>query len=83
MAELRLRVTEYDIVGITESWANHLITDAELAIPGFDMFRRDRDGRVGGGVVLYIRSTLKASVENNLTLSEFRDSVWCTTRLVS
>ena len=43
------------IIGITESWANTDITDAELRLTGYVMFRRDQIGRRGGGVILYIK----------------------------
>ena len=33
------------IIGITESWANNDITDAELGREGYVMFRKDRIGR--------------------------------------
>ena len=36
------------IIGITESWANGDITDAELGLEGYVMFRKDRMGRRGG-----------------------------------
>ena len=39
------------IIGITELWANTDITDAELGLTGYVMFRRDRTGRRGGGVI--------------------------------
>ena len=42
------------IIGITESWANNDITDAELGLEGYAMFRNDIMGRRGGGVLLYI-----------------------------
>ena len=44
------------IVGITESWANNDITNAELGLEGYVMFRKDRIGRRGGGVILYINT---------------------------
>ena len=40
---------------ITESWANKDIADAEFRLTGYVMFRRDRIGRRGGGVILYIK----------------------------
>ena len=46
------------IIGITESWANNDITDAELGLEGYVMFRKDRMGRRGGGVLLYIKETI-------------------------
>ena len=48
------------IIGITESWANNDITDAELGLEGYVMFRKDRIGRRGGGVLLYIKDTMPA-----------------------
>ena len=33
------------IIGITESWANNDITNAELGLEGYVMFRKDRIGR--------------------------------------
>ena len=46
---------KHHIIGITESWANNDITDAELGLEGYAMFRKDRMGRRGGGVLLYIK----------------------------
>ena len=48
------------IIGITESWANNNITDAELGLEGYVMFRKDIIGRRGGGVLLYIKETIPA-----------------------
>ena len=51
------------IIGITESWANNDITNAELGLEGYVMFRKDRIGRMGGGVLpvlLYIKDTIPA-----------------------
>ena len=48
------------IIGITESWANNDITDAELGLEGYVMFRKDRMGKRGGGVLLCIKETIPA-----------------------
>ena len=55
--ELNIMVKDIDphIIGITESWANIDITDAELGLTGYVMFRKDRIGRRGGGVILYVK----------------------------
>ena len=47
------------IIGITESWARPDISDAELGMAGYVMFRKDRLGRRGGGVILYLFYILK------------------------
>ena len=46
------------IIGITESWANNDITYAALGLEGCVMFRKDRMGRRGAGVLLYINETI-------------------------
>ena len=48
------------IIGITESWANEDITDAELGLTGYVIFRRDRIGRRGGGFILYVKESIQA-----------------------
>ena len=61
-SELNIMVNDSDphIIGITESWANRDITDAELGLEGYVMFRKDRMGRRGGGVLLYVKDTIPA-----------------------
>ena len=51
--------TDPPIIGITESWANIDITDDELGLTGEVMFRRDRIGRMGGGVILYVKESIQ------------------------
>ena len=48
------------IIGITESRVKSDITDAELGLEGYVMFRKDSVGRRGGGVLLYIKETIPA-----------------------
>ena len=55
--ELNIMIEDIDphIIGITESWAHIDITDAELGLTGYVMFRKDRIGRRSGGVILYVK----------------------------
>ena len=65
------------IIGITDSWANTDVTDAELGMTGYVMFRRDRIGRRGGGVILYVKESIQA-YEIKLEREAFYDeTVWC------
>ena len=50
-----------DIIYITESWVCSEITDNELHIPGYHLTRLDRN-RNGGGVLMYVSSSLHLSV---------------------
>ena len=43
-----------DVISIVESWLCADIPDNEISIPGYHIFRKDRN-RHGGGVLLYIK----------------------------
>ena len=65
------------IIRITVSWANKHISDAELGLTGNIMFRRDRKGRRGGEVILYIKEYIQAyemKLEREVNCD---DAVWC------
>ena len=65
-----------DIIGVTESWAGPMVSDSELSLSGYDLFRQDRPvDRNGGGVLLYVRSSLQA-VQCKMS-SEYPEHVWC------
>jgi len=59
-------VFDPDIIGITESWTDDKISDTEIHIEGFEVFRQDRLMSKGGGVVLYIKDSLVASAGKTL-----------------
>jgi len=51
-----------DINAFTESWTTEEITDNFLDIPSYVSIRRDRVGKVGGGILCYVRDTFNVSV---------------------
>ncbi|RMC00455.1 hypothetical protein DUI87_23065 [Hirundo rustica rustica] len=66
-AELEAMVHQrnYDIVAITETWWDDSHSWS-TALNGYKLFSRDRKGRRGGGVALYIRGVLDViGIENN------------------
>ena len=77
--ELNIMVDEIKphIIGITESWANNDITDAELGLEGYVMFRKDRIGRRGGGVLLYIKETIPAYEVQLKEEADYNEAIWC------
>ena len=79
MEEMRKRVKEVgaDIAAVTETWARAGITDAELMIEGYNMFRVDRKEKIGGGIILYTRETMEAVLESELTDGVFEEALWC------
>ncbi|KAM7077755.1 LOW QUALITY PROTEIN: tetratricopeptide repeat protein 33-like [Ciconia maguari] len=63
----------YDIIGISETWWDESC-DWGAMMDGYRLFRRDRQGRRGGGVALYIREGLDCmalTVGNNTV-----ESLW-------
>lgn len=54
----------YSPAGITEIWwdGSH---DWRVAMEGYELFRKDRMGRQGGGVALYVREQVKCTSEDH------------------
>ena len=52
------------LVAITESWIRTSDRDfeAEFEIPGYQLFHKDRQCRQGGGVMLYVKDNIKATI---------------------
>ncbi|PKU32066.1 rna-directed dna polymerase from mobile element jockey- hypothetical protein [Limosa lapponica baueri] len=57
--EATVLLGSYDLVAITETWwgKSH---DWSAAIDGYELFRRDRQGRRGGGVALYVKEWIES-----------------------
>lgn len=60
--ELRvlLQLCRFDVFAITESHLKSDISDGEISIDRYNVLRRDRTNRKGGGCTVYYRKTLKA-----------------------
>ncbi|CAM5089359.1 unnamed protein product [Eretmochelys imbricata] len=50
----------YDVIGITETWWDNS-HDWSTVMDGYKLFRKDRQGRKGGGVALYVREQYDCS----------------------
>ena len=76
--ELNIMTEDIDrhIIGITESWANKDISDAELGLTGYVMFRKDRLGRRGEGI-LYIKESIQAYEIKLEREADCEEAVWC------
>ena len=61
-------VTGADITGIVETWLSPTITDSMIHIPGYQLFRLDRfphRNKTAGGLLLYLRDTYTATIDND------------------
>ena len=75
--ELNIMVEVLHIIGITESWTNKDIIDAELRLTGYIMFRRDRISKRGGGVILYVNESIQAYEIKLEREADYDEAVWC------
>ena len=50
--------TNQDVLAISETLLSPALKDHEIAIQGYQILRRDRIGRTGGGVVIYHKDSL-------------------------
>lgn len=51
-----------DVLTISETWLNTTVTNIEIKIDGYNVYRLDRLHKKGGGVCAYIRDNIKVSV---------------------
>ena len=49
---------DYDAVCVCETWLNNSVMDCEL-LSGYSIYRREKGGRVGGGVSVAIKTGLQ------------------------
>jgi hypothetical protein len=73
MDEIRPFVVDsgVNIAAFTETWLKDSVLDSVVAIPGFNISRKDRDGKIHGGVCIYINNNIKFSTLNYLHNQSF------------
>ena len=75
--ELRvfLANNEIDVLAINETRLDATISDYEVHIHGYEIVRRDRrlNGRLGGGVCIYIRNSINFSIGHDLSIDQLEN----------
>ena len=56
-----LRDRRLDVLCLAETWLTPQIQNQFMSFPGYDILRRDRDGRRGGGVAILHRSEMRVA----------------------
>ena len=74
-----LTTNQIDVAAITESWLDDSIPSQAVSIGGYTLFRNDRHGKKGGGVVCYVKSNLITHYWAEL-LEDDIESLWLTIR---
>lgn len=68
-----------DIICITETWiSENILNDdiSEYLLDGYQLYSYERVNRLGGGVLLYIRSTYCSSLQEDIKESKDVESIW-------
>ncbi|CAM4690923.1 unnamed protein product [Lepidochelys kempii] len=78
--EVLVMSRNYDVIGITETWWDNS-HDWSTVMDGYKLFRKDRQGRKGGGVALYVREQYDCS-ELRYETAEKPECLWIKFRSV-
>jgi len=73
--EATVLLESYDLIAITETWWDES-HDWSVAIDGYRLFRRDRQGRRGGGIALYIKKSIQCEELSLKNSHEQVESLW-------
>jgi hypothetical protein len=69
--------SQIHIFAFTETWLEHDVNDAEVAIPGFSIFRGDSSRGRAGGVAVYISNSLPGPILcTGFKTSHKCDAIW-------
>ena len=49
---------DVDIAAVTETWLNNSVASTDLSVTGYNIIRRDRIGRKGGGLCIFVKDCL-------------------------
>ena len=63
------------LIAICETWANPLEPDSLYELPDYSLYRHDRQHCRGGGVAVYVHSSIPHKHKTNITMSNF-ESLW-------
>lgn len=70
-----LSVNTVNLVAVTETWLNDDIEDNLVSITGYNIFRKDRHYRRGGGVCVYLSEHIPAKRRTDLESDNF-ECLW-------
>jgi len=78
LLETELCRTDVDCALVTETWFTSKHLSQYVAIEGYNIFRRDRSRRDGGGVCVYIKNSIDCSVVSFTDSPTPFEKIWVT-----
>ena len=66
-----MSIEKFDVIAITETWLDSADKDfaTEFEINGYNVYHKDRIGRIGGAVVIYVKDTITGYVSSTIKLN--------------
>ena len=55
-----------DILILTETFCSVKVPDSFYSTPGYQMYRKDRTGKSGGGILAYVNNSLQVNRREDL-----------------
>ncbi|VDM04596.1 unnamed protein product [Schistocephalus solidus] len=80
--KLKINVCELspDIISVTENWLSQHVDDREVTMTGYQIFRKDRKERQGGGVLTYVKSELTV-LDKTYKLASTSEAIWLSVKV--
>ena len=63
---LQMKDKPFDIFSASETWLKPDISDSEVALPGYSIIQMDRQNKIGGGTVIYVRDGIPFKTHSDL-----------------
>ena len=67
LAKETVLVNKLDIFTVSESWLDNTVSDIEVEFPGFNIYRLDREIKIGGGVCVFVKQDFKVECLQDLS----------------
>ena len=68
------------VLGLSETWLNNTFTDANVATDNYKLYRRDRTGKRGGGILVYVHDSIRSWRRPDLENMDL-EAIWIELRL--
>ena len=65
----------FDVIGLTETWLDGRVSDNDISMNGYTLYRRDRRGDNHGGICVYAKSTIYSKRRTDLELLDL-ECIW-------
>ena len=72
---IKTELSQFDIIGLTETWLNRSVTDEDVNIDGYNLFRKDRSFNSYGGLNLYVKSHIFCKRRSDLEIVD-TECIW-------